>query len=160
MLYKIRPHHGMCFAFFQRKGYSGEFIENMQVMKEKLEENPEVILVCGPDDVCVHCPNNRNGKCACSSASSHFVNNTAPLFENISQLPSENSSFLQVSENNETRFPCKADYYDRQVLAYCALTVGSKIHWNDFAAAVKTSILTPGNREKICGNCEWNSLCR
>ena len=125
----------MCFAFFQGKGYSGEFTENMRAMKEKLEENPEVILVCGADDVCARCPNNHNGKC---------VGSSTPL----------------LSEDNTTPLSCKADYYDQQVLTYCGLTAGSKIRWNDFAAAVKTCILTPGNREKICGDCEWNSLCR
>ena len=32
-------------------------------MKEKLLENPEVILVCGADDVCACCPNSGNGEC-------------------------------------------------------------------------------------------------
>lgn len=63
MTYRIRPHHGMCFSFFQGKGYSGAFTENMQAMKEKLLENPEVILVCGADDVCACCPNNADGEC-------------------------------------------------------------------------------------------------
>lgn len=53
----------MCFAFFQGKGYSGEFTENMWAMKEKLEQNPEVVLVRETDDVCAHCPNNVTGKC-------------------------------------------------------------------------------------------------
>ena len=63
MIYRIRAHHGMCFSFFQGKGYSSAFTENMQAMKEKLEQDPEVILLCGADDVCACCPNNLNGKC-------------------------------------------------------------------------------------------------
>lgn len=63
MTYKIRPHHGMCFSFFQGKGYSSAFTENMQIMKEKLEEDPEVILLCGADDVCACCPGCRSGRC-------------------------------------------------------------------------------------------------
>ena len=63
MIYRIRAHHGMCFSFFQGKGYSSDFTENMWNMKEKLGENPEVILLCGADDVCSHCPNNQSGKC-------------------------------------------------------------------------------------------------
>ena len=53
----------MCFAFFRGKGYSGEFTENMWAMKEKLEHNPEVVLVQETDDVCAHCPNNMEGQC-------------------------------------------------------------------------------------------------
>ncbi len=63
MTCKIRPHHGMCFSFFQGKGYSGAFTENMAAMKERLEENPEVTLLCGADDVCACCPNNQAGRC-------------------------------------------------------------------------------------------------
>ena len=63
MIYRIRAHHGMCFSFFRGKGYSGEFTENMWAMKEKLEQNPEVILLRETDDVCAHCPNNQAGKC-------------------------------------------------------------------------------------------------
>ncbi len=32
-VYKIRAHHGVCLYFFQGKGYSGEFVENMSRMK-------------------------------------------------------------------------------------------------------------------------------
>lgn len=63
MTYRIRAHHGMCFSFFQGKGYSGDFTENMWMMKNKLEQNPEVILVKEADDVCAHCPNNEAGVC-------------------------------------------------------------------------------------------------
>lgn len=63
MRYRVRAHHGMCFSFFQGKGYSGEFTENMWKMKESLAQNPEVLLVCGTDDVCAHCPNNHGGVC-------------------------------------------------------------------------------------------------
>lgn len=65
MIYRIRAHHGMCFSFFQGKGYSGEFTENMWKMKEKLEQNPEVILLQETDDVCARCPNNQEGRCVC-----------------------------------------------------------------------------------------------
>lgn len=66
MLYRIRAHHGMCFSFFQGKGYSGEFTDNMWAMKEKLDGNPEVILLQETDDVCAHCPNNKEGRCVSS----------------------------------------------------------------------------------------------
>ena len=127
MTYKLRPHHGMCFAFFQGKGYSGAFTENMRIIKEKLDKNPEVILLCGADDVCACCPHNRNGEC-------------------IDTASGESSG--------------KAEAYDRQVLARCMLSEGSRMRWNDFAASVQKSILSPGKREEICGDCEWSRLCR
>lgn len=63
MTYKIRPHHGMCFAFFQGMGYSEAFTENMAKMKEELQKNPEILLTCGADHVCAECPRNRAGAC-------------------------------------------------------------------------------------------------
>lgn len=127
MIYRIRAHHGMCFAFFRGKGYSGAFTQNMWKMKEKLNENPEIVLLCGADDVCACCPCNQSGKCT----------------DTDSGLPSG-----------------QAEHYDRQVLACCGLSEGTKMYWNDFAEAVKTHILVPGKREEICGDCEWSELCR
>lgn len=127
MIYKIRAHHGMCFAFFRGKGYSGAFTQNMWEMKEKLNENPEIVLLLGADDVCACCPNNQNGKCI--SADSGLSSG-------------------------------KAEAYDRQVLACCGLREGMTMRWKDFAESVRTHILVPGKREKICGDCEWSELCR
>lgn len=72
MIYRIRAHHGMCFSFFQGKGYSGEFTENMRNMKEKLSENPEVVLLRETDDVCACCPNNREGECVSAGQVSDY----------------------------------------------------------------------------------------
>ena len=35
---RLRPHHGMCLAYFEGKGYSDDFTENMQHMLELLEK--------------------------------------------------------------------------------------------------------------------------
>lgn len=120
MQYRIRAHHGMCFSFFQGKGYSGEFVDNMRKMKERLSQGAEVVLVVGTDDVCAHCPNNRDGICTSSE---------------------------------------KTADYDRRVLALCGLEAGTQIQWADFERLVQKDILTPGKREDICGDCEWNELC-
>lgn len=50
--------------------------------------------------------------------------------------------------------------YDRKVLTYCGLESNSKISWADFSRLVSEKILTPGHREKICGSCTWNELCK
>ena len=62
--YNIRAHHGMCLFFFQGKGYSGAFVENMEKMKAILEENQEIRLMDGPDDICAACPNKATESCA------------------------------------------------------------------------------------------------
>lgn len=127
MTYRIRPHHGLCFSFFQGQGYSSAFTENMQNLKEKLEENPEVILLCEADDICARCPCSRAGRCT----------------DTDTGLPSE-----------------KALSYDRKVLSCLGLSEGVRMRWKDFAASVEKIILVPGKREEICGDCQWNALCR
>lgn len=121
MIYRIRAHHGMCFSFFEGKGYSGEFTKNMQMIKEQLDKDPEVFLLDEVDDVCAGCPNNQKGECTSAG---------------------------------------KVQDYDRQVLEYCQLVPGMRIRWKDFEKKVRENILDKGRREKICGNCEWNEICK
>lgn len=114
----LRAHHGMCMYFFQGKGYSGDFVENMGAMKALLEQNPQIRLLDGYDDVCAACPNKRTESCA-----------------------------------------EKASRYDREVLRRCGLSVGDTLPYQDFSENVIETILRPGDRRKICGDCQWSSLC-
>lgn len=59
--YLIRPHHLLCLQFFEGKGYSEEFVENMTEIHRTLHsENPTVIITEGVDDLCRKCPNSEN----------------------------------------------------------------------------------------------------
>ena len=118
-VYNLRAHHGMCLSFFQGKGYSGDFVENMVRMKAILAENPEIILMDGPDDICAACPNRLTETCA-----------------------------------------EKASRYDREVLRRCGLSVGERLPYREFSRKVIETILRPGVRAEICGDCQWSSLCR
>ena len=118
-VYKIRAHHGVCLYFFQGKGYSGEFVENMSHMKAVLEENPKVRLLNSADDICAACPNKLTETCA-----------------------------------------EKASRYDREVLRRCGLSVGERLPYREFSRKVIETILRPGVRAEICGDCQWSSLCR
>jgi hypothetical protein len=62
---KLRPHHGMCIPFFSGHGYSGEFVESLSRIRERLDSSPEqkVVLWNGTDRVCAACPENQNGVC-------------------------------------------------------------------------------------------------
>ena len=117
--YNIRAHHGMCLTFFQGKGYSGDFVENMGAMKALLEQNPQIRLLDGYDDVCAACPNKRTETCA-----------------------------------------EKASRYDREVLRRCGLSVGERLPYREFSQKVIETILRPGIRPEICGDCQWSSLCQ
>jgi hypothetical protein len=62
---KLRPHHGICFQFFAGKGYSDDFVENMDALYRKLEENTDtkIQLQSETDLLCEHCPHNCGGVC-------------------------------------------------------------------------------------------------
>lgn len=60
---RLRPHHGMCLAYFEGKGYSEEFTENMKNIFELLQRDAEIKLTIGGDEICRKCPNLQNNIC-------------------------------------------------------------------------------------------------
>ena len=61
----LRPHHGMCFQFYEGKGYSADFTDHMGRVIRTLSERPKtpVRLTVSADAVCEACPNNDGGIC-------------------------------------------------------------------------------------------------
>ncbi len=60
----LRPHHGMCLAYFRGYGYSGEFARGMEKTKTELESGAAVRLTLQPDRICDVCPNLAGTECA------------------------------------------------------------------------------------------------
>ncbi len=58
MTFPLRPHHGMCFQFYQGKGYSTSFVTHMDQLLQELQADPlTMVRMCvGADLVCGHCP--------------------------------------------------------------------------------------------------------
>ena len=54
----------------------------------------------------------------------------------------------------------KVRRYDRAVLSLCGLTPGDVLPYRELAERVLGSILIPGRREDICGDCQWTDLCQ
>lgn len=59
----LRPHHGMCMAYFVGYGYSDSFSRHMARLLEELTPESPVRLRVAADVVCRACPNNRGGQC-------------------------------------------------------------------------------------------------
>ena len=53
----------------------------------------------------------------------------------------------------------KVNTYDAGVLEYCGLESGQRITFHELETLVETRILQAGNGRKICGDCEWGSIC-
>lgn len=61
---KLRPHHGMCIAFFGGKGYDEDFTENMTRVIERFKaEDPDITLTVSEDIICGKCPHNKEHRC-------------------------------------------------------------------------------------------------
>lgn len=59
----LRPHHGMCMAYFIGLGYDGGFSAHMAGLLAELAPDSPVRLTVGTDAVCSRCPNNHGGAC-------------------------------------------------------------------------------------------------
>lgn len=60
----LRPHHGLCMAFFRGEGYSSGFISALAACLTELEaDDPMIILTVSTDIVCASCPHNTGGIC-------------------------------------------------------------------------------------------------
>lgn len=116
----IRPHHGMCVAFYQGEGYSEEFVSHMDETVKRLE-NAMVRISSETDVICRKCPHNQNGVC-------------------------------------RTEEKCNA--YDGKVLSVCGIPEGATMPFRAFSEIVERLILDKGLREEICGDCQWNELCK
>ena len=61
---ELRPHHALCVGFFQGKGYSEAFVENMaSVIGTLRASDPLLTLRSAADPLCGGCPHNRGGVC-------------------------------------------------------------------------------------------------
>lgn len=71
---KMRPHHGVCLQFFEGKGYSGEFVENMTRIKHELEncKGTEIVFVEKNDAICCSCPENVRAACTVNGKASEY----------------------------------------------------------------------------------------
>lgn len=70
----LRPHHGLCLAFFQGLGYSESFIAHMAACKRVLESGALIRLTCGVDAICSACPNNLGHRCRTSDLVAGYDN--------------------------------------------------------------------------------------
>lgn len=60
----LRPHHGLCMAFFRGEGYSEGFTAALAARLSELEGSAEPVrLTVGLDMVCAPCPHSAGGVC-------------------------------------------------------------------------------------------------
>ena len=85
----MRPHHALCALFFEGKGYSQAFIDNMTNL---LADSSQMLqITTGCDALCQACPNNVNGQCKDEAKVSLFdqraLKLTGKLFQADQPIP-------------------------------------------------------------------------
>ena len=65
------------------------------------------------------------------------------------------------NREGECGTPEKVARYDAKCAEACGFSCGVPISWAECEEQVRTKILqVPGEREKICGDCLWKTLCQ
>ena len=59
----LRPHHGMCLAYFAGYGYSDTFTAHLAALLAALAPDTPVRLTVEVDAVCAACPRSKGGVC-------------------------------------------------------------------------------------------------
>ena len=97
--------------------------------------------------------------------SGQFVENMGKMKAVLEENPTirlmDSPDDICAACRNKVTEPCakKASRYDREVLRRCGLSAGDTLPYRDFSENVIETILRPGLRRSICGDCQWSSLC-
>ena len=70
----LRPHNGMCLAYFKGEGYSDGFSAHMKDVLDELQKGMNVRLHVGIDEICSACPNNCEGVCEAAEKVKRYDN--------------------------------------------------------------------------------------
>jgi len=95
---KIRGHHLLCLLHFEGKGYSKEFIENMKIIKEKLDEGYKFLLVVKRDSICNKCPYLKNDKCLKENYPKEIENKDKEIINHLNLIKNEKYNYFDIKK--------------------------------------------------------------
>ncbi len=70
---RFRGHHLICLHFYHGIGYSEDFIDALE-QTLKNAQSSAIVILRGPDDVCLMCPHLKDERCTMDAASEDEVN--------------------------------------------------------------------------------------
>lgn len=100
--------------------------------------------------------------------SSEFVKHMTQIKAEVSKNPTvllhsrtdEICSACPHNKNGACESEEKVQRYDKEVLRLCSLDQKAEIEWKLFEQLLNENILGAGKREAICGDCQWNTICK
>ncbi len=91
----LRAHHLLCLQGFQGYGYDAKFVENMKRINElRKDDETQIKVVSKDDDICVSCPNLKNGMCQDVNENNKIISMDLKVLEKIPSKESFNSKEL------------------------------------------------------------------
>ena len=129
---KLRPHHINCIFFYEGKGYSVRFIENMDRLVEYLRMHPEQrILLKGENDkLCKACPNLKEGKCISNDKVKILDKNTLEHYQlkenEIYSFQSIKDIYMNYSHKTFQAICRECEWYKKKVCSKEKITVQQK----------------------------------
>lgn len=121
----LRPHHGMCLAYFEGKGYSEGFSIHMGKMLNFLEQNVPVKLVVQTDAICAACPNHHGQVCT--------------SYENPEEYDRKVLDFCGITEGTELDFLEFAKMVEEKILKPgLRREICGQCRWNHICSSKKS----------------------
>ena len=96
---QLRPHHILCIAHYEGKGYSEEFNLKMQAIIKALKSGNQFELIFGPDDLCASCPNLTGSICNTEEKVQRYDRLTAEML-GITEGRCLNSAIFELAKKN------------------------------------------------------------
>ena len=121
----LRPHHGMCLAYFVGKGYSEGFSSHMGKMLNLLEHNVPVKLVVQTDAICAACPNHQDQVCT--------------SYGNSKEYDRKVLDFCGITEGTELDFLELVGMVEKKILKPgLRRKICGQCRWNDICSSQKS----------------------
>jgi hypothetical protein len=127
---RIRAHHLLCIQGFQGKGYSADFINNMNQIIYFLNDgiSKKIRVINHDDDICTHCPHLEK---------THLEKNIC------SQFPESEKRIKKM---------------DDLTIKLLKLECGQKYNYKYIFSRIN-EIISFYQIKNICGHCSWNKDC-
>ena len=99
----LRPHHGMCLAYFKGEGYSNGFTAHMAEMLKIFLEGKKIRLHVDTDEICSACPNNLGGHCETGDKVAEYDN---AVLEKCGLKAGQTLHFSEFTKKVPGKNPC------------------------------------------------------
>ncbi|RBQ24083.1 hypothetical protein ALNOE001_04560 [Candidatus Methanobinarius endosymbioticus] len=139
---KLCGHHLLCLQGYQGYGYDSEFEKNMSNIHQELNKtknkNLKIKISDSPDDLCICCPNLKDGICIGDNDSSIKTK------ENLQKIAKNNNHIVKL---------------DSIVIKKINIDKNKEYYFNDVVRVINNTFKKLEDVKDICGDCEWTDKC-